>query len=274
MSKVWHYFIVDSNDNTKAKCTLCELNILRGKTPKTFSTKPLWNHLKSTHKSQHKVIYAGKEDKDEDIDMESEVAREDLHSEDFNPRAATGFQPTLEQVLASKQPMKPQSVQAKKITRVIGEMIAVDAEPYLVVERPGFKKLMATLAPNYIIPSRKHFAEKVIPEVYADLKSKVETFLQNAQHLSFTTDIWTNSTNQAFISFTAHYIDPEKMDQNVLTLSTKHFPDAHTAMNISLVLSEILEEWTIEESKVHMIIHDNAANMIAGQDSIFFCTLY
>ena len=54
----------------------------------------------------------------------------------------------------------------------LGEMIAVDAEPYLMVERPGFQKLMKTVAPKYKVPSRKYFSEGVVPEIYTEVKNK------------------------------------------------------------------------------------------------------
>ena len=53
-------------------------------------------------------------------------------------------------------------------------MIAVDAEPYLVVNRPGFINLMKIVAPRYSIPCRNVFSEKVVPGIYEDLKSQVK----------------------------------------------------------------------------------------------------
>lgn len=59
---------------------------------------------------------------------------------------------------------------------MLGEMIAVDAEPYLIVERPGFLKLMEVLEPRYKVPCRKVFSERVVPEIYEDLRKKVVYF--------------------------------------------------------------------------------------------------
>ena len=52
-------------------------------------------------------------------------------------------------------------------------MIAVDAEPYLMVHRPGFTNLMKIVAPRYRMPCRKVFSEKVVPGIYEELKSQV-----------------------------------------------------------------------------------------------------
>ena len=61
----------------------------------------------------------------------------------------------------------------------------------------------------------------------------VEGEIENAAYISFTPDIWTNSINIAFFSLTAHSIDPVEIEQKVFTLTTNHFPDTHTGVNIS-----------------------------------------
>ena len=53
-------------------------------------------------------------------------------------------------------------------------MIAVDAEPNLMVEWHGFRKLMKTLAPQYKDKKKKTFSEKVVPKIYSDVRTAVE----------------------------------------------------------------------------------------------------
>ena len=109
----------------------------------------------------------------------------------------------------------------------------------------------------------KHSIKLNLVKLYAP---SVEGEIEKATHISFTTDIWTNSSNTAFISLTAHFIDPVDIEQKVFTITTKHFPDSHTAVNISEVLNEVLEEWKINRERVHMLVHDNAANMNLGAE--------
>ena len=52
-------------------------------------------------------------------------------------------------------------------------MIACDAEPYLVVERQGFRNLIHVLNPRYKIPSREMFSKTVVPNIYEEIRSKV-----------------------------------------------------------------------------------------------------
>ena len=63
---------------------------------------------------------------------------------------------------------------------------------------------------------------------------------------------------------TAHFIDPDDFEQKLFTLATKFFPDSHSGINICDILSELLEEWNILKSKVHLLLRDNAANMALG----------
>ena len=49
MSEIWAFFSISKNDSSRALCNECDANISRGKNPKTYSTSPLWNHIKHSH---------------------------------------------------------------------------------------------------------------------------------------------------------------------------------------------------------------------------------
>ena len=61
-------------------------------------------------------------------------------------------QPTIAQVLESGKPYAFDHPRARQI-RLIGEMIAVDNEPFSIVHRDGFKHLMNSIEPQYSLPS-------------------------------------------------------------------------------------------------------------------------
>ena len=109
MSKVWKYFRAHDRDNTKAQCTLCEVLVVRGKTPKSFSTKPLWNHLNTTHRDTYSKL------KRDDKSKGEEDASEKCGSSTHPTSADECQQPTI------KQKMDPTHPVAQKITRVIGD---------------------------------------------------------------------------------------------------------------------------------------------------------
>lgn len=148
-------------------------------------------------------------------------------------------------------------------------MMALDAEPFSIVERNGFIRLMNHLCPRYKIPSRRYFSDTMMPNIYENLKEKVKNKLKDSAYISFTTDIWTSSVNnESFISLTAHFISLKNIEQEIHAISIKHFPQGHTGCNIADKLNDILQEWNIKKEKVHAIVRDNAANMTLALSTI------
>ena len=63
----------------------------------------------------------------------------------------------------SKSQYSYNSPRALTITRKVGLFIAKDLRPLSIVDNEYFRDLLQELDPRYILPKRKHFAEKVIP---------------------------------------------------------------------------------------------------------------
>ncbi len=70
-------------------------------------------------------------------------------------------------------------------------MVALDNQPFSIVEDSGFKALIKSLEPRYSLPSRRYITETVIPIITEEITVKVEAELAQVQYLSFTTYIWT-----------------------------------------------------------------------------------
>ena len=104
--------------------------------------------------------------------------------------------------------------QNKKVTEWIGQMIAIDSQSFSIVtvEDTGFLRLLSNVCPLYAVPLQKYFAEKVIPEMFSNIKTQLMKDIHSdgdSFPISFTTDIWTRDAGgDSFISWTAHYIDP------------------------------------------------------------------
>ncbi|GAA6076760.1 zinc finger BED domain-containing protein 1-like, partial [Tachysurus ichikawai] len=81
----------------------------------------------------------------------------------------TASQQTLD-VTLSKLPCT--SEKAKRITESIALFICKDIRPYSVVENAGFRNMIHTLEPRYVIPSRKLFADTVVPKIYDEVASE------------------------------------------------------------------------------------------------------
>lgn len=110
-------------------------------------------------------------------------------------------------------------------------MIALDNEPLSLVERIGFKRLMEKAVPQYKIPGRTYMTEKIIPDIYNRICSKIEASISRATTISVTSDIWTcQRNNESFLSFTGHWISPEFfLEHGVLAM--KPFVGSHIVIN-------------------------------------------
>ena len=87
--------------------------------------------------------------------------------------APLGGQQTIKGAFQAK--LNQYSPRALECTKSIGMFMAKDLRPISVVDNPGFRYIVNTLEPRYKIPSRTYFAEKVIPQLYEEVKSGVIT---------------------------------------------------------------------------------------------------
>ena len=84
-----------------------------------------------------------------------------IQSEELNVR-----QLTLAEVKENKEAWAYGHPQHKKITNWITEMMALDSQPFFIVEDVGFLHLLANVCPKYVMLSRKYFSEKIIPGIF------------------------------------------------------------------------------------------------------------
>lgn len=131
-------------------------------------------------------------------------------------------------------------------------MIAVDNQPFLVVEDIEFIRLMKIVKPNYSLPSLKYFSSKFIPSIYNALMKKVKTTVESSPFISFTTNVWTSLSNDAFISVTVHCLS-EHFEQKIVILRVLPFATAHTALNITNVVQDTFTNFQLNPSKIQMI---------------------
>ena len=108
--------------------------------------------------------------------------------------------PTLIDAFARSQPPAFDHPRAKEISKRIDEMIALDNEPFTVVNHIGFKQLMKLLEPRYQLPSDKYFSETLIPEMYQKVYLKVKENVSSASHISITTDVWSSVVQDSYLS--------------------------------------------------------------------------
>ena len=258
-SPVWKFFVI-AEDIKYAKCNTCNELVPRGGgSMKSFNTTNLVNHLKSKHHEEF--------DKFQDIRKNKEAQRQAAKSERIQERSNQlgGMrQLTLQATKQRTSFWGLNDPRALCIHRKIGEMIAVDNQPFSLVEDIGFIRLLHTLEPRYNLPSRKYFSETIVPSMVASVHDGINIKLRNAKHFSFTTDIWsTNVSSDSLLSFTAHWITNDFQRLSAV-LNVKLLEGSHTGAHLCEQYSEILKNWNIGKSQVHLVLRDNAKNMEKG----------
>jgi len=173
---------------------------------------------------------------------------------------------------------------ATMITNAIGRMIALDYQPYTIVENSGFKELLHILEPRYHIPASTTFSRKVIPDMYNKVFKSVKGTLERdllgscgssqtrtgseddclqAPAFNFTTDVWTSRAMDAYISFTVSYVN-DQFQLKTFALENKYFPGSHTANRILDTLQTSMDEWGLPVAIPIFCVRDNENNIRAA----------
>ena len=262
-SVVWDFYDVKYTDDSKAVCTLCNTEISRGSAKdRRFSTSALYTHLRAKHSSE--LTSAENNRKHTSTSLPATPATSPFTSDEKRKRWADA---TLEEVLEKKQMWSRNHASAVAATKHLAEMIAVDLQPYSIVEDVGFQRYSRHLEPRFALPSRRQLSENILPDMYVKLKESVKKSIAKAEKISFTTDIWTETnTTNAFIGVSAHWISQD-WERKFAVLCCESFSGRHTGEKIAAKFDSVLSDWGIQKEACHVVIRDNAANMVKAFQS-------
>lgn len=254
-SIVWQFFDVKFLDESKAVCKLCHVEISRGTMKdRRFTTSALNTHLRSRHGAE---LARAERERNESSTVTTQPTQATIPGS--NKRVA---QTTIEAVLAKRQTWDADHPSAVLATRRLAEMIATDLQPYSIVENQGFVRYSRNLEPRFVLPSRRLLSERIIPDMYVQVKDVVRKSVVAAKKLSFTTDTWTEGkTTEAFIGVSAHWIDDE-WKRNFAVLNCEEFSGRHTGDMIAIKFETVLADWNIAKESCHVVLRDNASNMV------------
>ena len=120
-SLIWNHFTISVNDDSKAICNYCNVLISRGgKNSRTFGTMNLLKHLRLNHTSKYCSLGA------------TEKARE-IENKDKTD-STSGIVKTLNDYIQNlKTTFDIIHPTARRITRAVAEMIALDIQPFSIV---------------------------------------------------------------------------------------------------------------------------------------------
>lgn len=264
-SKAWFFFVEDEDQQHLACCKKCDKKVPRGlpNKRKEWSTSNLLSHLRTAHPKELA-----------DYDRQAaEQARQEAATPAASTSAATensgrsSRQQTLAECISRSAKWSSDSPEAKQLTNAIGRMLALDLQPFQMVENIGFRHVMSLAAPRYVIPSRRYFAETVLDELFREMQDKIRASLQDAKDVSFTVDLWTAPfTTQSFMSLTAHWITSQ-FERMCAVLHCEAYNVAHTAEQLGTAFNSMLGNWGLLE-RCHCVVHDNGRNIVKAFEDL------
>lgn len=237
------------------------------------NTTNLRAHIRTNHVTEHALIEKKRQQK-----VAEKMIRTSVTSCSSSAIQKAMKQPLLQStLLAASSTSKFDSDHPKQIllNEKIASMICKDLQPYSIVEDPGFREVIKAAEPRYVMPTRRTFAENIIPRLHSETVNNVKADILNAASIAITTDAWTSRSTQSYISYTAHFLTPHFIPKNYC-LKVEHADESHTAVNLAKSLSDRFSEWTSvaqRENKLKIVVvTDNASNVQAAVDKLPQCT--
>ncbi|XP_015208054.2 zinc finger BED domain-containing protein 4 isoform X1 [Lepisosteus oculatus] len=250
-SKLWNHFSICSTDPTKVVCLHCSRTISRGKKTTNLGTSCLFRHMQRFHghvlennSSISGVVLSSS------ANLQAKPELMDTSSYEDNNERYNEYHPV-----------------AKKITKLVAEMLALDLQPSSLVENVGLNRLLEYLQPQYSLPSATYFTSTAIPEMYERVKEVIVTHLKEAESgiVHFTTSIWVSNQTREYLILTAHWVTfescvrPQGQDFHCSALlSVSQIDCDYNMMNIQKQLEYLWDTWIISSGlKIGFTITDN-----------------
>lgn len=104
------------------------------------------------------------------------------------------------------------------------------------VEKTGFKRIVHT----FELPSHKYFSQTAIPKMYKETRG-----LQEVEHFSATTNLWSSGTMEPYLGITVHYILNDWY-MHSQCLQMLFCSKDYKAENLSEAMKEILDTWNLQ----------------------------
>lgn len=258
-SKLWNHFSISPTDPTKVVCLHCSRTISRGKKTTNLGTSCLFRHMQRFHGHvlDNSNTISGNVPSSE-IQVKQELAETSSYEKN------------------GKKLDENHSV-AKKITKLIAEMLALDLQPSALVENSGLTRLLEYLQPQYFPPSASYFTSTAIPDMYERVKEAVLSHLKEAESgvVHFTTSIWVSTQTREYLTLTAHWVSyesnlrPQGQDFYCSALLNVSQIDCdHDMLTIQKQLEYLWESWvTASGLKFGFTVTDSSAVQSALEDS-------
>ena len=212
---------------------MCKLCLKKGTThivaTKGTNTSNLLSHLKTIHPS----VY---------VQVKPAVSNGPASSS-----KQAGGQQSLAASFAKGTMYARGSKKWQSLTTAVTHCIAKEMMPLSLIDKPAFREMLEKFDPQYEPPSRKYLSDEV----------------QGATFFSATTDLWSSSASQPYLSYTVHFIN-DNWQLCTRCLQTVFCPEDHAGENLAESLQDTLIIWGLDASKQAYLITDCGSNIMSA----------
>ncbi|XP_039116476.1 zinc finger BED domain-containing protein RICESLEEPER 3-like [Dioscorea cayenensis subsp. rotundata] len=141
------------------------------------------------------------------------------------------------------------------IRREIAMMIAIDEQPFIMVENIGFRRVIAAACPEFKMMSRKTIKRDIMLLYKRERQNLKDILIECPSRICLTSDTWKSITEDHYICVTAHFIDHEWLLHKRL-IHFKLIPPPYDSFSIEDEINTCVAQWNIQH-KLFSITLDN-----------------
>jgi hypothetical protein len=156
----------------------------------------------------------------------------------------------------SKRPIDHNLKQELDILAI--QCIAEDGRSFGDLNKPGIKKFLQKIMPNYNPPNRQKVAH-ILKKMYKEKRSRVREMLRTCKYVSITSDLWKSPTNHHFIVLTAHFLT-KKFNYRSICIGFRKIAGQHISAKIRLMIQYELQRYNLLHKVVSITI-DNGSDI-------------
>lgn len=200
-------------------------------------------------------------------DVQQKLDEQGIPSQNRDRAGRTKFTSVMDLMKKPSAPAKyqPRSELQLMVDLNVAIFLATSNLPFYLVERPSFKRFVASLNPKALVKSHSTYSRNVIVLVEKNLRevlNKVLTAdLPTLDMVSFTTDLWQSRSTDDYISLTLHYIDSD-WNMKHFNVECRPYSDAHSGVLIARTIDLMIRDIPgLDKNCTITMTTDGASNM-------------
>ena len=131
-----------------------------------------------------------------------------LMSNNGETSGKTGVRRTLRRKIYKEGALARVHPSVKEMDRKIAKVFFTSCVSWSLIENEAFGELCRQLlGGRYNLPSRYFIQENVMTPMYEETKAHIKSELKKQINIGLTTDAWTSTAQQSYITVTSHIID-------------------------------------------------------------------